>query len=328
MDCIEYHISFDMPQRVYSRDKIEIPVNPSSGSALTTLTTEAEKIKLTKWRTGPFFVVRTQYISKNRIPIIREIHGVALCLSFIHQGTLLYQHGPFFSGEMIQHTNNLFLLRNEKVICRAEDEHTECFDIHISPGYIESLSKRHPCLFEKLYEKITNKEPFELCQSHLLTTPEMSQIIEQIKKLPLTDKTASLSFEAKVLELMALQLEQAEKQTCRYCDHCFIRYRDQLNKAKKIIEQQYKNPPGIHELALMVGMCDTQLKAGFKFLFNHTIYGHLFDYRMNMARRVLKETSKSIAAVAEHAGYEHQSHFTTAFKRKFGITPMTYRKTI
>jgi len=313
-------------EETYSWDDIDEPVNSSFDKKTAELMLGPGKIKLTKWGTDSFFAVRTRYTFNSPIQIIREIHGTMVWLCFMSKGISVYQHGRLFSEKMHQHTNNLFCIKNVKTVCEVEkDEKTESFDILISPDYIKSLAERHSCLFEKLYGKIQKEEPFGLCQNHLVTTPEMSRIIEQIKKLPLKNKTASLFFEAKVQELLALQLEQAEKQTCGYCSNCFIRYRDQLNEARNIIEQHYKNPPGIHELALMVGMCDTQLKAGFKFLFNHTIYGYLFEYRMNMAQCLLKETSGSIADIADHTGYEHQSHFTTAFKRKFGITPREYR---
>ncbi|MDR1380544.1 MAG: AraC family transcriptional regulator, partial [Tannerella sp.] len=29
--------------------------------------------------------------------------------------------------------------------------------------------------------------------------------------------------------------------------------------------------------------------------------------------------------IAESVGYEYHSHFTTAFKRKFGVSPQEYR---
>jgi AraC-like DNA-binding protein len=46
---------------------------------------------------------------------------------------------------------------------------------------------------------------------------------------------------------------------------------------------------------------------------------------MNLARQYLLDTDKTIQEVADVVGYEHQSHFSTAFKRKFRMSPQAYR---
>jgi AraC-like DNA-binding protein len=100
---------------------------------------------------------------------------------------------------------------------------------------------------------------------------------------------------------------------------------EKLIRAKEIIEQAYLNPPSLHRLALMVGTNECKLKNGFKMLFGTTVFGCLFDYRMKMASQYLLDTEKSIQEIAFCTGYEHQSHFSTAFKRKFLVSPQEYR---
>jgi AraC-like DNA-binding protein len=75
----------------------------------------------------------------------------------------------------------------------------------------------------------------------------------------------------------------------------------------------------------MVGTNECTLKNGFKRLFGDTVFGYLFDYRMEMARNYLLDTGKTMQEIAELVGYEYHSHFTTAFKRKFGVSPQEYR---
>jgi AraC-like DNA-binding protein len=101
---------------------------------------------------------------------------------------------------------------------------------------------------------------------------------------------------------------------------------DKLVYAKEIIEQQFLHPPSLRKLALMAGTNECKLKNGFKTLFGTTVFGYLFDYRMNLARQYLLGTDKTIQEVADAVGYEHQSHFSTAFKRKFRMSPQTFRR--
>ncbi|EXZ17015.1 bacterial regulatory helix-turn-helix s, AraC family protein [Bacteroides fragilis str. J-143-4] len=46
---------------------------------------------------------------------------------------------------------------------------------------------------------------------------------------------------------------------------------------------------------------------------------------MKMACRYLLDSSKTIQEIGACVGYEYHAHFSTAFKRKFGLTPLEYR---
>jgi AraC-like DNA-binding protein len=46
---------------------------------------------------------------------------------------------------------------------------------------------------------------------------------------------------------------------------------------------------------------------------------------MEMACRYLLDTDRTVQEIAELVGYEYHSHFTTAFRRKFGVSPVEYR---
>jgi AraC family transcriptional regulator len=47
--------------------------------------------------------------------------------------------------------------------------------------------------------------------------------------------------------------------------------------------------------------------------------------RIEVARRLLKETDMPLTQVALEVGFPNQSHFTQAFKHRLGITPLVYR---
>ena len=51
----------------------------------------------------------------------------------------------------------------------------------------------------------------------------------------------------------------------------------------------------------------------------------LFDYRMRLAVLYLLDSDMAINDIGIKLGYDYQSHFCTAFKRKYGVSPIEYR---
>ena len=100
---------------------------------------------------------------------------------------------------------------------------------------------------------------------------------------------------------------------------------DRMHKAREILEQDYISPPTIGELARQVGVNEAKLMHLFKLLFGQTIFDYAQNMRMDKAKEMLEATERSITEIAFDVGYEYSSNFTTAFKRRFGVTPSVAR---
>jgi len=48
--------------------------------------------------------------------------------------------------------------------------------------------------------------------------------------------------------------------------------------------------------------------------------------RMDAARRLLRETKKSVITVANEVGYSNPSHFARLFRKETGLSPTDYRR--
>jgi len=83
-------------------------------------------------------------------------------------------------------------------------------------------------------------------------------------------------------------------------------------------------PPTLQELADEIGLNIKKLKQGFKQVYGDTVYGFLFDYKMEYARKLLDSGTYNVNEVGNRIGYSTASHFIAAFKKKFGTTPKKY----
>lgn len=308
--------------RMYSfEEKIPVPFSCSSKMA----GTEQLKIILGEWHIPGIAVCRIQCLASAPVEIIGEMEGEVVCLCFMGKGKAVFQGKDNWFTEIPCFSNNLFYIKAGRIIYEpVKDDPDVYLTVFLHPDYIHEKARQYPSVFASLSQRISRQCPFELDKNHLTSIPEISSLLEQVSYAEKMGAMASCYLEMKVNELLLFQLKQFRQQKCAVCT-CFSRYREQIEEARKILEQEYRDPPGIRELSLRVGMCETMLKAGFKSFFGTTVFGYLFDFRMSKALKLLKESRMNINEVSEETGYGYQSHFTTAFKRKFGLTPREYK---
>ena len=94
-----------------------------------------------------------------------------------------------------------------------------------------------------------------------------------------------------------------------------------IYEARDYLTQHYRNPPKIPELARMVGLNQTKLKAGFREVTKLTIYSYITKCRMERAADLLQNGNYGIAEVAYEVGYDYPANFTSAFKKFYGRLP-------
>lgn len=102
--------------------------------------------------------------------------------------------------------------------------------------------------------------------------------------------------------------------------------RSKMFDARDMIVAHFQDMPSLHDLATMVGTNECTLKMQFKRVFGTTVFGYLYDYRMYLAGRYLLDTEKPVSDIGLILGYDYHSHFCTAFKRKYGVSPKEYRR--
>jgi AraC-like DNA-binding protein len=209
--------------------------------------------------------------------------------------------------------------------CFCREKPFRMMEIMLPPAYLKRMSAMYPDLFGEICEQHARRRFSRAFPEHVFYCPATAKAIRDLQNHEALGNAAPMYLDAKLFEILSLFLCRLKQKDCATC-HCYTpKDRDLLLHAKSIVEQEYLNPPSLHELALIVGTNECTLKNGFKRLFGATVFGYLFDYRMEMACKYLLGADKTVQEIAELVGYDYHSHFTTAFKRKFGLSPQEYR---
>lgn len=100
-----------------------------------------------------------------------------------------------------------------------------------------------------------------------------------------------------------------------------------LNTAIEFIQQKYSyGDLRVSDVADYVGIDRTYLYRIFYEAFQMSVQDFILDLRMKKAKNLLKHADSSIGLVAYNCGFESQSYFSTTFRKRFGISPLQYRK--
>lgn len=59
-----------------------------------------------------------------------------------------------------------------------------------------------------------------------------------------------------------------------------------------------------------------------------TPYDFLLDVKIEKSKEMLKSVSKTVTDACFGCGFNNISHFTVAFKKRVGVTPSDYRKSL
>lgn len=160
-------------------------------------------------------------------------------------------------------------------------------------------------------------------------SPSMAIVLNQVINYNLNTNLRELYFKAKVYELLSLYFNRGEDVNVEQCP--FLA--DETNvikikRAKDIMIQRISEPPSLVDLSSEIDLSLKKLKEGFKQIYGTTVYGFLFDYKMELARKLLETGTHNVNEVGLKVGYSTASHFIAAFKKQFGTTPKKYIQSI
>lgn len=281
---------------------------------------EKEKWQKHQLRDG---LILIEYDEKNANGMDIEVNEKVVQYFFCIKGSMNFSfHNGSYNMPLAEGENCFFYNPNEilKPRITAEKESQLLFLFcsleKIHQLFLESTNELEFLNSENVNRKIYKKDQIK---------SNLSLVLKQI--LDSNDKgaTGDIFRYAKSLEILSLYFARQAKEDNTSCP--YIQDEDSIQKikqAKDILVSRMKNPPVTSVLATEVGLNEHRLKEGFKSLYGSTLFQYLLDYKMNQGKTMLDTGNFKIKEVAYELGYTNPSHFISAFKSKFDITPKKY----
>jgi AraC-like DNA-binding protein len=187
------------------------------------------------------------------------------------------------------------------------------FQVLYSPGLVQQLLPEFP------KKSILPERKFNLIEG------EWSEAIQKILEAPYDEEMLHFFYENRIRDILWFFLLRPGGG---------IRYEGvtdedvaKVRQVDALILSDLKKWLSIPVLAKKVNMTEFKLKWAFKQVIGLNLFERLREARLHRAKQLLLETDLQIKVIFREVGYKSLSGFEDAFKEKYGLSPLQYRKT-
>jgi two-component system response regulator YesN len=261
-------------------------------------------------------LVSTQRDDISNIPILyREIYNASWTRYFHGKEKVLYYEKPEKDIEYIYQQKFISILSeiNKAVEILDGHEFAHCMeDFFTLPdnilSRIESFIFLHEVrdhVFKVSKAYIQPKMQFENMNEEILHVLHMADTLETYKSI-FIDRLSNLL--QSCADYSKNQLSKAIRYTIAY------------------IQGNYGSLFSLQEIAEKLGLSVTYFSARFKKETGQNFINYLTDYRLMVAKRMLRNSDMNISEIADFVSYSDVRYFGRIFKKHVGMKPTEYRK--
>lgn len=136
----------------------------------------------------------------------------------------------------------------------------------------------------------------------LMTFRNPSRLYALLREATETCCDTVLSMQENLNARLQMQLFDYVNENLQNCELCLMSVADHMNMSVYAVSRLFKERTG----------------TGFK--------EYVTSERLEMAYRLLRNTDDAVADIGQNVGFESASYFSTAFRKKFGMSPVQARK--
>lgn len=270
-----------------------------------------------------FYVLTCQNLINHSQSIARDINSDFIQFHFCVKGSCKFNfNGGRYALDILEENSLLLYNPNKGLPIDLEiDSDSWLVSILISIKKFHALFSQEADYISFL--SVENKDKKYYKDGKI--NPSMAIVLNQLVNYNLNQSIKHLYFKGKAYELLSLYFNRSEDANIEQCPFLV----DETNvikirQAKDIVIARMAEPPSLQELADEIELSLKKLKEGFKQIYGDSVYSFLFDYKMEVARKLLETGEHNVNEVGLKVGYSTASHFIAAFKKKYGTTPKKY----
>lgn len=224
--------------------------------------------------------------------------------------------------ELGRYQHNLFYSQNGEGTMKNDEMVMDTFMVQFSTDAFLRLTEDGNDALKSFGDAVLNGKATALSDMSLFMDVNILNAVNAIINCKYRDDLKKMFLLSKTIELLVLQAEAYNNILLRDSHFLKTAYdKERMIYAREYLIQHMDNPPSLIELARVTGVNEYKLKKGFKETFGLTVFNYLSETRLEQAKTELLEKNKTASQIAYELGYGSVQHFSTAFKKKFGVSP-------
>jgi AraC family transcriptional regulator, transcriptional activator of the genes for pyochelin and ferripyochelin receptors len=199
--------------------------------------------------------------------------------------------------------------------------------IYMTIEFLQSLLKNDFNMIKPDFRNILEGDYLKNYMNRGNITPDIKNVVNQLFYPADNINLPNLYLEGKILELISLRISKMNLQDNKgKLILLSSEEKDRIFEAKNLLIKELDAPPTLNSLSKKTALSMNKLQAGFKEIYGLSVFDFFKEYKMQKARSLLEKTNMNISETAWAVGYINVSHFSAAFKKRFGILPKEFLK--
>jgi AraC-like DNA-binding protein len=205
-----------------------------------------------------------------------------------------------------------------------------CVGLYVEPPLLKTLALDKHSYLPPGIGDILSGNPHGCYYHTSKTRPAVNMVVRQVLNCPYRGALKRLYYESKALELITCSVAAlaAPAPTPAAKRPLPSEDAERIRHVRRVMEQEYQNPPRLLDLARSVGISHPKLNSCFRKAYGVTIFEYLREVRLNKARSLLESGRMNVTEAAFEVGYSSLSHFSKAFREHFGVSPCKFNREV
>ncbi len=216
---------------------------------------------------------------------------------------------------------------NSKALCSMEYIGNCLIDCHLFHSTF--LSGHFRSIFETKYlNPVLQNRKIELIEFRGNTKPQI-MILNKLKQVGELQQEEHKEFQTRNLfsEIWLLLLEEIQSLEETKPSLSSV-YQNRLLTMLSFIQENYADKISLEKIAASAMISEREALRCFQTSIQETPFEYLMNYRVEMAKNLLKATTLSMTEIAAQTGFSNSAYFSKIFKRACHMTPLEYRKSV
>ena len=192
------------------------------------------------------------------------------------------------------------------------------------PQLLASLARAFPVM-NKIVEKTNQQKPFMVFGGDTVVS-RVTHTIREIADCTYTGELLNVFLQASIFDMLLLCLKNEQ----RNGKQAPLRLREDdirlFESVRTDILRNLDKRFTLAELAKKYGISESKFARGFKHFTGHSVYDFQLHASLERSKDLLLTSDLTVSTIATESGYQAEEAYSKAFKKKYGLSPLDYRK--